>query len=292
VDNDIRNSDTIILEDGRRLAWSEYGDSSGVPILYFHGWPGSRLEASIYDARRLAGFHLYSLDRPGMGLSDLQPLRRIGDWPKDVAAFTEIMGLSRFSILGVSGGGPYALACASSNLRGLVRVGVVGGVGPINSSLDLGGSAWWNRLLFQTYSRHPGFARRVFHFAASIISRRPLLCLKIFKRSLPPEDREVLERGRIKNRLPELIREPFRRGPLGVSLDGELYCQAWNFRLEDTRFPVFLWHGKKDRNVPYQMSVALSEKIPESKLKLFSNQGHLSLPISQIETILTTIEPD
>src|SRR6185312_3853086 len=105
----------VRLADGRTLACLELGDPSGPPVLYFHGYPGSRLEARVAAAaaRRL-GLRLLAVDRPGFGQSTFQTGRSIGAWAADVAALADRLALGRFSIVGVSGGGPYALACAAS----------------------------------------------------------------------------------------------------------------------------------------------------------------------------------
>ena len=100
------------LPDGRRLAYAQWGDLLGMPVFYCHGFPGSRLEAHLGDAaaRRL-GIRLIAPDRPGFGESTLQPHRRLSDWPDDLIALADSLELDRFHLLGVSGGGPYALAC-------------------------------------------------------------------------------------------------------------------------------------------------------------------------------------
>jgi pimeloyl-ACP methyl ester carboxylesterase len=83
---------TIRLRDGRRLGYAEGGDPAGRPLLYFHGWPGSRVEGRLGDeAARAKGVRLIALDRPGMGLSDYQP-RLSGLAPVDVPGAIAGMG--------------------------------------------------------------------------------------------------------------------------------------------------------------------------------------------------------
>src|SRR6266536_1812907 len=95
------------------LAYTHYGDPNGQPVMYFHGWPGSRLEAELVSGEaRTAGALVIAVDRPGMGGSDFQRGRRLLDWADDVVALADALQLERFAVLGVSGGGPYALACA------------------------------------------------------------------------------------------------------------------------------------------------------------------------------------
>src|SRR5438552_17010722 len=104
---------SITLRDGRRLGYAEYGDPAGVAVFYFHGTPGSRLEGTIADeaAKRLR-VRLIAIDRPGVGLSTFKPRRKLRDWPADVIALADALGIDRFAIVGLSGGGPHALAGA------------------------------------------------------------------------------------------------------------------------------------------------------------------------------------
>uniref|UniRef100_A0A8H7NIA3 AB hydrolase-1 domain-containing protein n=1 Tax=Bionectria ochroleuca TaxID=29856 RepID=A0A8H7NIA3_BIOOC len=98
-----------------------YGSREGKPLLLFHGYPSSRLEASgVDELARRRGIRVISLDRPGNGLSTMQPNRTIMDWTVDIRAFAEGMKLDRFAIIGGSGGGPYALACAHALPREMV----------------------------------------------------------------------------------------------------------------------------------------------------------------------------
>jgi pimeloyl-ACP methyl ester carboxylesterase len=96
---------TIRLRDGRQLGYAEWGDFGGAPVLFFHGWPGSRIEGRLGDeAARVTGVRLVAIDRPGMGLSVFQPRRTLVDWPADVVELASALGLDRFAVLGISGG--------------------------------------------------------------------------------------------------------------------------------------------------------------------------------------------
>ncbi len=72
----------VRLPDGRRLGYAEFGDPAGRPILYFHGFPSSRLEAGLaHGAALRTGVRIVAPDRPGSGLSDFLPGRTLKDWP-------------------------------------------------------------------------------------------------------------------------------------------------------------------------------------------------------------------
>jgi len=116
---------TVTLPDGRRLAYTEWGLPDGKPLLYFHGTPGSRLWCPDEDATAAAGVRLIAPDRPGFGRSDPQEGRTLADWPKDVEALADALHISSFAVVGVSGGGAYAAACAALIPRRLSGVAVV-----------------------------------------------------------------------------------------------------------------------------------------------------------------------
>jgi pimeloyl-ACP methyl ester carboxylesterase len=123
------------LATGRLLAYDEHGAVDGTPIFYFHGSPSTRLEWHLFGSEAVARklkVRVIVPDRPGLGRSDFQPGRRIGDWPADVIALADHLGLARFAVLGYSGGGPYAAACALRIPERLTHVGIVSGTGPFD----------------------------------------------------------------------------------------------------------------------------------------------------------------
>src|SRR4029079_2709344 len=102
------------------------------PIMYFHGWPTSKLDARRLPAQPF-GQRIIAVDRAGFGLSDFCPGRQLVDWPSDVVGLANALGLDRFGILGVSGGGPYAAACAAEIPDRLTGMAIVGGLGPLDA---------------------------------------------------------------------------------------------------------------------------------------------------------------
>src|SRR5690348_4059248 len=101
------------LNDGRSVGYAEFGLPTGRPVVYCHGFPASRLEAQFtHSSARKFGARIVALDRPGYGLSTFVPGRQIKDWALDVSEVADALELERFAVLGVSGGAPYALACA------------------------------------------------------------------------------------------------------------------------------------------------------------------------------------
>jgi pimeloyl-ACP methyl ester carboxylesterase len=280
---------TIRLRDGRRVGYAEWGDPGGGPVIYFHGWPGSRVEARLgEEAARLSGVRLIAIDRPGMGLSDFQPRRRLVDWPADVVQVADALELDRFAVLGISGGGPYAAACAWKLSDRLTGAGIVSGLAPMDVPGVIAGMDWRNRLAHQLVG-HVALLRRVLMAAtASSVNRRPE---RILERGVAAEvDKQYLDRPEVRRILSESLSEAFRSGSRGPAWEMGIYARPWRFRLEEIRTPVRLWHGEQDANAPVAMGRFLASSIPESQASFHSDAGHL-LFVDCLPQILAAVRP-
>src|SRR5689334_22999351 len=122
------------LADGRDLAWCERGTPAGTPVFVFHGLPGSRLQRHPDESISTAlNARIILTDRPGFGMSSPHPGRTLADWPADVAALADHLGIERFALMGVSGGGPSGCACAAMLGDRVTRAAIVNSVGPPGS---------------------------------------------------------------------------------------------------------------------------------------------------------------
>jgi pimeloyl-ACP methyl ester carboxylesterase len=282
---------SITLGDGRRLGYAEYGDPEGKPLFYCHGYPASRLEAALLDqASREKGVRIIAADRPGCGLSDFQPNRRIVDWPNDVVDLADTLGIERFAIVGVSGGGPYALACARIIPQRLTAAGVVCGLGPISEPWAIRDMLWSRRLVFSLTRQTPWLLRLVLATVfESVLRRRPTVILSIIARTPVLPDRRVLERPEVGQALLASIRESIRMGTRGILHDLALYTQDWGFRPEDIALTVDLWHGEADPIVPVAHARSLMKQLPQVRPVILPGEGHFSLPINHMGSILTAL---
>lgn len=265
---------TIRLRDGRRLGYAEWGDRGGLPLLYFHGWPGSRLEGRLGDeAARATGVRVIALDRPGMGLSDYQPSRSLADWPDDVLQLAAALGLERFAVLGISGGGPYAAVCAWKLSRQLTRAGIVSCLAPLDAPGAVAGMGRRNRLSFQLVGRHAILRRTLFAAMAVSVRRHPD---RVLERGVGAAvDKKYLDRPDVRKILAESLSEAFRGGSRGGAWEMGLYVRPWGFCLEDIRTPVRLWHGEQDANAPVTMGRYLASIIPGCQATFYPGEGHL-----------------
>jgi pimeloyl-ACP methyl ester carboxylesterase len=239
------NDRTIRLRDGRRLGYAEWGDAGGRPVLYFHGWPGARVEGRLAEeAARARGVRLIAIDRPGMGLSDFQPRRTLVDWPDDVLQRAAALGLDRFALLGISGGGPYAAACAWKLSERLTRAGIVSCLAPLHAPGATAGMSRQNRFAFQVVGRLGVLRRLLMAKSAMSVRRQPDRVLE--SGVAAAVDKKYLNRPDVRQVLVESLSEAFRSGSRGPAWEMGLYARPWGFRLEEIRTPVYLSHGEQD----------------------------------------------
>lgn len=269
---------TIPLRDGRTLGYAEYGSSEGNPLLYFHGHPGSRFEAKfLAEQAAQAGIRLIGIDRPGMGLSTFKAGRRLLDWPDDVLELADYLHLDRFAVVGFSGGGPYALACAYKIPQRLTACGIAAGVGHMGHFLAFL-AQWLPYLLLPITGRF---------FRDEQQAQKSLL--RFARNWVEPDRKSFLLPGIAEIMAASLV-EAAREGARGAAYDGALLGRDWGFKLEEITFPkIYLWHGELDKQVPVAMARAAAERIVQCKATYYPSDGHISLIVNHREEIVTAL---
>lgn len=280
---------TIHLKNGRQLGYAEYGDPAGFPLFLFHGIPGSRLMRGPDEELTAAcGVRLIVPERPGMGLSDFQAGRRILDWPRDVAELADQLGIARFAVMGISGGGPYTAACGYAMPERIVRLGLVSGVGPIGVPGALQGMISSNRMGYSVGRWIPWeLWRRIFELYYGSVSRHPEQLARVTEEE-PDSDRAVFSRPGVRELFIETFRESFRQGTMGPARDGWLLSRSWGFPLRGIRVPAFLWQGEQDVVVTPAMGRYQASWIPGCQAVFYPGEGHLVF-ISHWAEILRTL---
>jgi pimeloyl-ACP methyl ester carboxylesterase len=284
-----RTAEVLRLSDGRRLGYADYGDRQGTPLLFFHGTPGSRRVARWADlVARRRGIRLIAPDRPGFGLSDFQPGRTLGAWPRDVVELADALFLERFAVAGVSGGGPYVAACAWRLADRLSHAGIISGMGPIDDPALAAALPRHYRTGFALVRRVPGAARAAFGLGMLGLRRAPGCVLASIAASLPDVDCAILARPRVQALLLDDAREALRQGPRGAALELSLLSQPWDVRLDQIRMPVRLWHGEADAQVPVAIGRRLAAALPECRARFLPNAGHLWV-LDHLDEVLATL---
>lgn len=283
---------TFRLPDGRQLGYARYGTATGSPFFYFHGMPGSRYEAQLLDAAaRELELCICAVDRPGYGLSDYLPNRSLIDWADDIVALANALDIETFGIIAVSGGGPYALACAHEIPERLSTTGIVCGLGPVDDSRLRQEMHWLARSGFALARQSPTLLRNLYGRPLKWLSSvRPDITFRLLARCHGEADRRVLSRNDIRGILSGSLRESFCQGPYAATRDVVLYQRPWGFRLEAIRRQVHLWHGDADRIVPCHHSRFVHAQLPDSILSIVPGEGHFSLPIMHAKAILAALK--
>jgi pimeloyl-ACP methyl ester carboxylesterase len=278
------------LADGRTLACLELGDPAGAPVLYFHGFPGSRLEARIAaPAAARLGWRLLAVDRPGFGGSTFQPGRSIGGWAADIDALADRLGLGRFCVIGVSGGGPYALACAALLPDRLTRIALMCPLGPLDVADGMTGMLAQDRVMLALAAHAPPVARGVVRMLAHWMRQDADRYLEFMMAGMVSPDRDLFADPGYRELMIASTAEALRQGGRGAAWELTLIARAWDLRLEDVRMPVGLWQGLADQILPAALARRLAAALPACNPRYFPEEGHLSLVVRRIGEVLADL---
>ncbi len=282
----------IVLPDRRTLAYAEYGPPNGYPVLYCHGFPSSRLEAQLWQpAADALGVRVIAPDRPGYGCSDPCPGRTLADFAGDAVVLLDRLGVAQAGVLGISGGGPYALALLALAPERVARTALVGALGPPEA-------------LAAVHDRLVPFLRRAWRMAQYCPALIPFWAglgtqaLRLRSRwafnaqCVAGSDLMVLADPEIRGLLRRSQREGLRRGVVGAARDLVLYLCPWGFSLAGVSASLTIWHGQADRLVPVDMARELACRLTRSHIRVLAGEGHYSLPVRHRTEIMRSVLRD
>lgn len=286
---------TIALADGRRLAYTEWGDPNGFPILYFHGTPGSRLWCPDEAATRSARVRLVMPDRPGFGRSDDQDGRTLADWPSDVVELADALGIERFAVVGVSAGGTYAAACGALIPSRLTAVGIVScrALAQDNVAERPGSVEEWTaeeRAQYELAQKDPSAAAELADaesasWVADVLDHPESLHESLSKAE---GDRWFFaDLDRVAT-FDAHIRETWRQGQHAIRWEMVDVFQPWGFRLADISIPTHVWHGAQDPGVKQEYIDFTASRIPNCRVVVWPDGGHLAF-VKHWDEVLTAL---
>jgi pimeloyl-ACP methyl ester carboxylesterase len=278
---------TIEVDDGRSIAYEEWGDLSGRPMFQLHGTPGCRLsrhpDATLYPSLHL---HVITIDRPGYGESTTLPGRRVSHAAHDVAAVADKLGLERFFVVGGSGGGPHALACAAELGDRVLGCAPVASAAPLVPA-EIDGLLGINRHGYEILADRGREGMVEFigtlreHFLAD-----PIGTLDSQLADAPKADIEWNQREDVRTVRREAIIEALRPGVDGWVDDSvSMFGDDWGIDLGRVTCPVRLWHSDDDKNGPLSSIERLVAAIPGASLRVWSGEGH-SAPARHMDDVL------
>jgi pimeloyl-ACP methyl ester carboxylesterase len=331
------------LDDGRKMAYYTFlvedgneDPSKKHPVLYLHGFPGSGLEGAVCAREvALAGGCLFSPDRPGFGYSDPGPKleqtsitgtfddalaeghARMNSFIEDLWYLIRSKRWQSFSVIGVSGGGPYATAMLASYLEAqysdskkppVARLEAVSLVASICCSAGLDGmmpdnkaigdlvakrkTSWWSdtelHLMF-------GVSR----LFLTVLPARLVLKL-ISTKHLPEVDKASFAEEAFGTYMVKCIKSSFRQGANAAVLEATIIFypeQGFETTLKkryqklvaegdtDSLPRVAIFQGDLDVNVPPSHAEYIHKEWLSETAKIFRYQdlGHISMIIQKAD---------
>jgi pimeloyl-ACP methyl ester carboxylesterase len=282
----------IAVGDDRQIGFAEFGDPQGRAIFWLHGTPGARrqipMEARVYAEN--ASIRLIGIDRPGIGSSTPYQYDTVFAFAEDLRTMADTLGIDKMVVVGLSGGGPYTLACAAAMPDRVVAAGVIGGVAPTTGSDAISGGLMGNvgvpvAPLLQVVGGPLRLAASAF---IRLIKPVASPAADLYGRVSPEADRRLLARPEIKAMFLDDLLNGSRKQMAAPFADVVVFARDWGFRLGDITVPVRWWHGDADHIVPFAHGKHVVSKLSDAQLYPMPGESHLA-GLGRAEEILQTM---
>ncbi len=282
----------IAVGEGRQVGFAEFGAPQGRAIFWLHGTPGARrqipTEARAYAEK--ANVRLIGIDRPGIGSSTPYQYQNVLEFTEDLRTIADTLGIDKMAVVGLSGGGPYTLACAAAMPERVIAAGVVGGVAPAIGPDSIGGGLMGNLgTRVAPLLRVAGWPIRL--TALSLVQLiRPFAgpAADLYGLVSPPADRQLLARPEIKAMFLDDLLNGSRKQLAAPFYDIIAFARDWGFRLDEVKVHVRWWHGDADHIVPYAHGQHVVSRLPDAELFPMPGESHLG-GLGRAEEILRSM---
>ncbi len=275
-------SGTVSLLDGRSIAYLDGGNPLGFPVFGLHGTPGCRLSRWPDDnVYREAGVRYITTDRAGYGQSSRNRGRAVVDDATDLLAVADALSIDQFSVVGGSGGGPHALACAAVLKGRVVKVACQSSIAPLGKD-GMNRSEWvagmtetiaaeltWAEAGEETLAQQMKVQQQVME--AALISNPSMM----FGEGMSEKDVAFMLRPKVVETFRRIVVEQARHGVWGSVDDALAFAQPWGFELTDIQIPVLITHGAFDTSAPLAHGLWLVEHIPSAEIDISETGGHM-----------------
>jgi len=269
---------SVAVRGGRRLSFAEFGVPRGRAIIWMHGTPGARRQVPV-EARQFAednGIRIIGIDRPGIGSSTPYLYSSILDWTGDLVALCDVLDIDKMHVIGLSGGGPYALAAGAALPDRVHGVGVLGGVAPTKGPDAISGGL----VTLAPYVAPLLSLTRVplgFLMAQMIRLVRPIAgpIIDGYAAVQPRGDKELLARPEFRAMFLDDLLNGARFQVSAPLSDVILFTRPWGFDAADVEVPVHWWHGDSDHIIPHAHGVHMVARLPRAKFTTIDGESHL-----------------
>lgn len=281
---------SIILADGRKLGYAEYGRPNGSPVFFFHGTPGARfhpVNTILHEMVILPqgpSIRLIAPERPGYGLSDPKPERTLQDWTADMEELTDQLGIEHFSLVAVSGGAPYALACSQMLPQRIVKTAIISGLGPVYLPELMEGLTPGEQGAMRAAIAMPN---ALASFTEHVQANPAAFVQGVFAKMPKEESRQVPQE--LLEIYTKLAEESTKR-PDGMISDYQNFRVPWNIDWEQIRVPIHFWHSDTDQSVPLRHAACMVNLIEGAGLTVLSGHNHYIATLAALPEVLTFIK--
>ncbi|MCH9808369.1 MAG: alpha/beta hydrolase [Alphaproteobacteria bacterium] len=291
--------DFVELVDGRRFGVAQFGAENGLPVLALHGAPASRLMFDIADGpAKKSGLRLYCPERPGYGITPADSGATLKSRAQDLAAIADRLGLERFAVLGVSGGGPYAVALAGLLGDRVSGLALVSPMGPIAQFIaaekrgeiadGLGQLGYGHRQFFLKLPRRRRLLQVQSYLGAKAFQAAPETSARLFACILSADDKRILSQPHVKSSQIGMTLEALRPGIEGGVSDLEIFARPWPVDFGDIHTPTIVWQGSEDRIVPVPVTRWLAGRLANCRLVELEGAGHFWV-YDHVDDVLETL---
>ena len=262
------------LPGGGSIAWREWGDPAGDPVVFLHGTPGSRVFCPDPDTST----RLITVDRPGYGRSTPLEVPTLRGITEIVGRIAEEEGWERFPVIGSSGGGPFALACGALLSDRVTCVAAVSSGGPVDE-IDAAYTSLTaeEREALSVIRADPAGATELVWEHGQWYADNPLRFLETERE---PADEAIFRDEAFRSNLAEANVEGALQGQAGLICDWVADALPWGFRLADISVPVDLWVGERDSGRAPLDAAEIARRIPSCTVHAYADEGHwLLIPL-------------
>ena len=269
---------SVAVGEGRRIGFAEFGSATGRAVFWLHGTPGARrqIPIEVRDFGEAENIRIIGLDRPGVGSSTPYSYPNVLAFADDLATVADTLGVDKFAVIGLSGGGTYALAVSHAMPDRVVVAGVLGGVAPAVGPDAIGGGAMelgkFLAPLLQTAGAPIG------RVVSSVVRvARPVAgpAIGLYGRLSPAADRELLQRPEFKAMFLDDLLNGGRHQMEAPFADVVVFARDWGFSVGDVTVPVRWWHGDRDHIIPHEHGEHMVHLLPDAKMFTMPGESHL-----------------
>lgn len=244
----------IFYDNGLELAYTDYGDKNGYPVLSHHGLVGGIKQPHLEEDLAGTGVRIINIARPGYGESSVNEMKSYADWAEIIKPFIEKLSITKFDLLGMSAGTPYCYSLGALMPENVQRIFIYSGL-PGLCEPEVMDSYPNLENVKKEYS---------FYREASLED----IANSLYEMYLKPLPKEILEL--------DDFRDSMANNCLGMAREAKLQSIDWGFSLKDVIRPVYMQHSKIDEEAPFSAALKTAELLPDCKLTTLEDAPHLS----------------